>query len=788
MASNSEIEKEDIISKDALEAPLHLIDNLQLLIESFDEVIEAGKKQKVAIDATDSIKKLEKEINKLITDNNRLTKSQKDLFNSVDKLEKENKKLADEMKRLQQESRKSKEQMDKLSDSMEALDNRVGGQITRWKQLGKELMAIAKHPIVLILAVIIGLLAAATNAVKTFWTATGEGEDEAARQSAVWKQFFTVFKKEWASLGKALSDSMGGTNGTITFINGIFEAAKFVFPFLIVWLNKVQAEFNKTAKEASDLADAMDELSGKIANNLIEQAKVEAEINRLTTEIGNQQEVSDVGRIVRLQKILDLRKQHLKTELDIAKQNAAIVLYSIGLEHGLTKAVVDRMTFQQMDAEFKGEEMKRIAEAQAKVIELEGQYFLDIKKNTAAISKAKEEMYQKEVEAAKKAAAEIAQLAKDAAEGRAKQRDEQIAQVQREVVEELKNQRLGWRERKEIVKNADEDIAELRKKARIQDLEDQIKTLEKAQQLLGFDAEAQKKVAEEIAALKIKLADEVYNQQTVVGKAQIDKDIENLNKLRDYYDSFASNIGDLFHTLTENRLEDIDRQEQRLQDSLDTQLDAVGDNEEKKREIENETARKQLELERKRIKEQRKAAIFDKAVSIIQALINGALAVTNQLAKGDPYTAFARAAAAGVLAAIQVAAIASKQIPQYFRGGKTKQRIISVGEKGFEHFKTPSGVEGFTPDSATVVDYPVGTVITDHENTLAKIANRSIRPERLGTKKDMEFLKEFGEKIDNLNHTIENKPVVEVNYTSRGVEGLLIKAMKRIKFSGQFYR
>lgn len=788
MATNAEIEKEDIISKEALEAPLHLIDNLEMLIQSFDEVIEAGKKQKVAIDSTDTIKKLEKEINKLVTDNNKLTKSQNDLFRSVDKLEKENKKLADEMKRLQTESRKSKEQMDKLSNSMEALDNRVGGQITRWKQLAKELTAIAKHPIVLILAVIIGLLAAATDAVKTFWTATGEGEDEAARQSAVWKQFFTVFKKEWSSLGKALSDSMGGTSGTIGFINGIFEAAKFIFPFLIAWLNKVQAEFNKTAQEASDLADAMDELSGKIANNLITQAKVEAEINKLTTELGNQQETSDIGRIVRLQKILDLRKEHLKTELDIARQNAAITLYAIGLEHNLSKAVVDRMTFEQMDAEFKGEEMRKIAEAQAKVIELEGQYFLDIKKNTAAISKAKEEMYQKEVEAAKKAAAEIAQLAKDAANDRANQRDEQIAQVQREVVETLKNKKLGWRERKEIVKNADEDILELRKKARIQDLEDQIKALEKAHSLLGFDAEAQKKVAEEIAALKIKLADEVYNQQVVVGKAQIDKDIENLNKLRDYYDSFASNIGDLFHTLSENRLEDIDREEQRVQESLDTQLNAVGDNEEKKREIENETARKQLELERKRIKEQRKAAIFDKAVSIIQALINGALAVTNQLAKGDPYTAFARAAAAGVLAAIQVAAIASKQIPQYFRGGKTKQRIVSVGEKGFEHYRTPSGVEGFTPDSATVMDFPVGTVITDHDKTLSKIANKAIRPDRLGTKEDMDFMKGVEKKLDSLNHIIESKPVVEVNYTANGVEGLLVKAMKRIKFAGQFYR
>jgi hypothetical protein len=787
MANEAEINREDIISKEAIEAPLVLIKNLQKLVEGFDDTIVKAQKHHKAIGDTTSIKKLSGEIEKLLAENKKLMHGQDDLLKRVDKLEKENKDLAKSLKQVQDETKKTRQEQEKLSNAMEALDNRIGGNISRWKQLGKELFAIVKHPIVLTLAVIIGLLAAATSAVKTFWSSTGEGEDIAARQASTWRQFFNVLKTGWADLGKAIQDFFG-EGGSDMAINLIFEGLKIMFPFLSAWLVKLQTDFNRTSAEAKKMADVVDDIQTRMAINIEKSARTQRDANKLLLESQDDLMHTDLDRLVLLTRYNDLKKEQLDIDLSIARDNAKATLYLIGLEHNLTKAQVDRMTFAEMDAKFTGEQIKRIMQSRADVIDLEATYYQEVKKNSAKILHLREEMHKKEVELAKKAAVEIVQLGRDAVEERQGELAQRIAGIQAQVTKEIQNESLGWRKRKEIIENAEADIAEIKKQARIQEIEDSIKALEVSFKLLEFDKETQEKVAKEIAALKLKLIEEVYKTEVAVGKTQLQKDIENLNILKEHYEAFAGSISEIFQNVSQSRLDNIDREQEALERQFDTEMRMAGDNDERKKEIENEADKRRRDLEVKRIKEQRRAAIFDKVTSLIQAGINGALAVTNQLAKGDPYTAFARAAAAGIAAGIQVIAIASKQIPQYFKGGYTKVRRIMAGELGFEHFTTPEGKEGFTPNTATVMDLPVGTKIDSHEDTLADIAKKSIRPEKLGGKVDVEFLSMVGQKIDNLNHTIATKPVVQVNYTPNGVEGLLIKAINKIKFNRDLFR
>ena len=177
----------------------------------------------------------------------------------------------------------------------------------------------------------------------------------------------------------------------------------------------------------------------------------------------------------------------------------------------------------------------------------------------------------------------------------------------------------------------------------------------------------------------------------------------------------------------------------------------AGDNEEAKKEIQEASEKRQQELEKKRIEAQRRAAIFDKASALVGAAINTALAVVNQLAKGDPYTAFARAALAGALGAIQIAAIAAKPIPRYAEGGVHGGGIAMVGEEGTELMNVPGRGFILTPSSSTLMDLPKGTEIIPHEDTMRMLALSSMNNSaRIDSENAMLY-----NKLDSLEKTIK---------------------------------
>lgn len=793
MAEEGAIDRPDIITDRAIKAPLELVGALKTLDKGFDTTIENCQELQKVVENTTSMKKLQDSIGKLIQENKLLTKTQDDLFKRMDKLEKENKELTKSLKDVQQQTKRNREETEKLGNAVSGLDNRLGGTITRYKQLGKELWAIAKHPVVLTIGILVGLFAALASTVKTFFTATGEGEDILARQTAIWNQFFASVKKGWADLGKEVVEFLG-EGGMKKVVNFLFDWAKVILaiPSLILPIKKIiqemQDSFNKTADEAENLADVMDDIETRMSLNIVRKANTEKQYNELILASQDKLMHSDIDRLLLMQKGIKVKEDQLKVDRSLAQEYADALLLQIGLEHSLTEAQVRRMDFKAMDKEFTAEEIKRIMEARAAVINLEATYAAEVKRNSAKIIALKQEMHDKEVALAKKAAEEILKVGQDAVDKEDYRLRREVANAQAQTTELLKNESLGWRERKKIIEDNEELIKQMREQFRIEEINNQIKALEVSFKLLDFDADEQAKVAERLKELKLKLINEVYEASKTLGKTQLDVDRENIQKTKEMYEEFASSIGSLFSSLSENKLSNIDREEKALEDSLDRQLNMAGDNAERKKEIENEGEKRRRDLERKRIQEQRKAAIFDKVTSLIQAGINGALAVTNQLAKGDPYTAFARAAAAGIAAAIQVAAIASKQIPQYFKGGKTSAPIIIAGEQGIEHYRTPSGKEGFTPGRATLMNLPVGTVIKDHKSTMAMIAKKGIREDTLGKKSDVDYVDVLANKMDTLNHTMATRSMVQVNYTSKGVEGLLIKGLNKIKFNGGLFR
>jgi hypothetical protein len=89
-----------------------------------------------------------------------------------------------------------------------------------------------------------------------------------------------------------------------------------------------------------------------------------------------------------------------------------------------------------------------------------------------------------------------------------------------------------------------------------------------------------------------------------------------------------------------------------------------------------------------------------KALAIAQAVVSGASAVLLQLGGGDPYSAFFRAAAAGVAAAVEIATIAAAQ-PSFAGGGYTGPggKYEPAGEVHRGEFVVPKAtVDTFGPD------------------------------------------------------------------------------------------
>lgn len=200
-----------------------------------------------------------------------------------------------------------------------------------------------------------------------------------------------------------------------------------------------------------------------------------------------------------------------------------------------------------------------------------------------------------------------------------------------------------------------------------------------------------------------------------------------LQMAAELWGNFSDAVGNLVGSLTERRLASIDREERRLDEQTEKELALAGDNEEAKAEIEKRADLRREQLEKKRIAAQRKAAIFEKATAIVQAGIQTAL----NIVKVFPNVALM--ALAGALGAIQIAAIAAKPIPQYFKGGVTKGGPIIAGELGQELVTEPGGRQYLTPATATLMAPPAGSVITPHDETMRRLAAGAIArvPERI---------------------------------------------------------
>lgn len=132
----------------------------------------------------------------------------------------------------------------------------------------------------------------------------------------------------------------------------------------------------------------------------------------------------------------------------------------------------------------------------------------------------------------------------------------------------------------------------------------------------------------------------------------------------------------------------------------------------RKRAAEDETARKNEELEKKKQQLKYKQAVWDKTNSIAQVGINTAMAIMQTGANLGYPAAIPFVAIAAAMGAVQLATILATPIPKYAKGTEHhKGGPAIVGDGGVPELVIFHGKSWVTPDTPTVVDLPAGAIV-----------------------------------------------------------------------------
>lgn len=238
------------------------------------------------------------------------------------------------------------------------------------------------------------------------------------------------------------------------------------------------------------------------------------------------------------------------------------------------------------------------------------------------------------------------------------------------------------------------------------------------------EAEKREQIAKKEAELKKQLLQEVFNLASALSDAQLEKELARLDKLSEENEQWKED--------EIARIERLAEQGVISEEHADADIQA----------IEDQAAVREEEIEKKRIKAERKNAIFEKAQAVAQAAINTALAITAALT--SPFTSAAMIPLIAATGAAQIATILATPLPEYAKGTQDHPGgLAMVGDGGrAEMVVFPDGSVWRTPATDTLVNLPEHTkVLPDYDAVIAQHPFRQL-PEPISTSRMETLLEE----------------------------------------------
>jgi tape measure domain-containing protein len=148
---------------------------------------------------------------------------------------------------------------------------------------------------------------------------------------------------------------------------------------------------------------------------------------------------------------------------------------------------------------------------------------------------------------------------------------------------------------------------------------------------------------------------------------------QNLIELYEFIGEFSNSINDLGQAVFDRKIENINAEINAEKDKYDRLIDLARGNKDEQIRLQTERDAKIKALEERRLKEERKKAIFDKANALIQIAVNTAVAITKAAAQtGVGFVVSTPLLVA--LGALQAAAVIAQPLPKYKDGLANAQR------------------------------------------------------------------------------------------------------------------
>ena len=344
-----------------------------------------------------------------------------------------------------------------------------------------------------------------------------------------------------------------------------------------------------------------------------------------------------------------------------------------------------------------------------------------------------------------------------------------LAEAQNELAAQYQNSEIG-------AQQFIEGLTDLQKEYNALLIQDTIEALEKVLETEKLTKEERAEVLEELAEFRLDLQKNNIDRLEELAKEQAKKEEERAKakekreeelaeaeiereKRKQEAKQIIQELG--FETLSEITNEFFARQEEKqneelakFQEDQNKKLEYINELEQSGAITEEEASARRIRLEEQTARKQReikrKQAIQDKAQALFNIAIFTAQAIIAALASVPPNPV--QAAAAAVTGAVQAGIVASRPIPEFYKGTDySPEGLAYVGERGAELIEYPDGTQRIATQKA--LEYlPEGTKVKTASETKQILNNKALESEIKGLRSDLKR-KKMSVNIDVRNNS-----------------------------------
>ena len=477
---------------------------------------------------------------------------------------------------------------------------------------------------------------------------------------------------------------------------------------------KAAKEAEKQAKEELKRLNELEEskISVMAEGHEKELAKIRLNFKKKIDEIRGQSETENALRIQLTEQCQqEISECELKYQKNLAK---------INLENRL--ASVEKGSKEELDLKLAQIEASRVTELK------------EAEKTGADVNLIHEKFNKEREKIENEHAAGLAQKIQERYANEQANRDNNMAaeinQLQKEYAKELAVVSDNEAKRNELKERYENKSAEISEKYAVQSAKASVKMLEEILANDNLSAEEREKLERDLTAAKIALEKSVTDTVIAENERKVKSDndatakrIANAQQWMQVASDSLNAINGLVSAVYDAKISKVEeeqeantaageKEQERISQLVEQNVITEEEGEARKRAAEEQTAKKNEELEKKKAQIKYRQAVFDKAISIANIGLNTAMAMMQLWVKPGWPAAIPMMAVVGALSAIQLATALATPIPKYAQGtDRHKGGPAIVGDGGMPELVIFGGKSWITPDTPTLVNLPEGASV-----------------------------------------------------------------------------